>query len=112
MPTFLFHRMRQILLRPAILGVSAQQSSLKRNVGKALPVMNGIGMAGECLQENENNAQTKAKNAPKRIAGLQAHKTARRLVLGEGSVSMEPVEEDVGILSLISSLHVDMRRSE
>jgi len=47
------------------------------------------------LQENENNAQTKAKNVPKRIAGLQAHKTARRLVRGEGSVSMEPVEEDV-----------------
>ena len=31
----------------------------------------------------------------KRNAGLQAHRTARRLVRGEGGVSMEPVEEDV-----------------
>ena len=117
MPTFLFHHMGQILLRPAILWVSAQQNSCKRNVGKALPVMNGIGMAGECSQESENNAQTKAKNVPdtpRQSGTLDCKPTEQRADwCAEREVwAWSRWRKTLHILFLISSLHADMRRSE
>ena len=117
MPTFLFHRMGQILLRPAILWVSAQQNSCKRNVGKALPVMNGIGMAGECSQESENNAQTKAKNVPntpRQSGTLDCKPTEQRADwCAEREVwAWSRWRKTLHILFLISSLHADMWRSE